>query len=153
MRRPSSLPSAPSLLAAALLLIAGIDLGAQAPLTVTGAWVREPVPGRPATAAYAVLENTSATEVQIVSATADIAGTVELHEMVRAGDMMKMSPVKSIAVPAKGKVELKPGGLHVMLFELKKPVKDGDTVTLTFKTSSGATVQTTAAVRKGQMMR
>ena len=48
--------------------------------------------------------------------------------MVRTGDMMKMAPVKGIIVPAKGKVELKPGGLHVMLFELKKPLKEGDTI-------------------------
>jgi copper(I)-binding protein len=125
---------------------------AQAPLTVTSAWAREPVPGRPVTAAYAVVENPGGMEVQIVSASSDVAGKVELHEMVRSGDMMKMSPVKSIAVPAKGKVELKPGGLHIMLFELKKPLKDGDTIPLTLTTSTGGTVTTTAAVKKGQMM-
>lgn len=152
MRRSRSLLSVPSLLALSLL-VSAVAIRAQVPLTITGAWVREAVPGRPATAAYAVIENSSGTDVQIVAAAADIAGTVELHEMVRSGDMMKMSPVKSITVPAKGRVELKPGGLHVMLFELKKPVKDGDTVTLTFKTSAGATVQATAPVRKGQMMR
>jgi periplasmic copper chaperone A len=139
--------------AVAVVLVSTAALVAQAPITVSGAWVREPVPNRPATAAYAVLENPGSTDVQIVSATADIAGTVELHEMVRSGDMMKMSPVKSITVPAKGKVELKPGGLHVMLFELKKPVKDGDTVTLSFTTSAGGTVQTTASVRRGQVMK
>jgi hypothetical protein len=148
MNRPRSVA-----VLAALILAAGASALAQAPLTVSGAWVREPVPGRPATAAYAVLENPGAADVEVVSATADFAGTVELHEMVRSGDMMKMAPVKSITVPAKGKVELKPGGLHVMLFELKKPVKDGETVTLTFVTSSGSKVQTTATVRRGQVMK
>lgn len=148
MNRPRSVA-----VLAALVLSAATAAVAQAPLTVSGAWVREPVPGRPATAAYAVLENPGAADVEVVSATADFAGTVELHEMVRSGDMMKMAPVKSITVPAKGKVELKPGGLHVMLFELKKPVKDGETVTLTFVTSSGSKVQTTATVRRGQVMK
>jgi len=74
-----------------------------------------------------------------------------MHEMVRSGDMMKMAPVKSIAVPAKGKVELKPGGLHLMLFELNKPLKEGDTVNLTLTTDTGAKVQAAAAVKKFQM--
>lgn len=152
MSRLGNWPRAVSLLGAALILITGSGLGAQAPLTVTGAWVREPVPGRPQTAAYAIVENTGSNDVQIVAAAADLAGTVEIHEMVRSGDMMKMAPVKGVTVPAKGKVELKPGGLHVMLFELKQPVKDGDTVLLTFTTSSGATVQAAAPVRKAQMM-
>jgi periplasmic copper chaperone A len=126
---------------------------AQAPLSVSGVWVREPVPGRPTTAAYAVVENPGATDLLIVSAASDVSSKVELHEMVRSGDMMKMAPVKSITVPAKGKVELKPGGLHIMLFELNKPLKEGDTVELTLTTDKGATVKATAPVKKGQMMR
>jgi periplasmic copper chaperone A len=138
---------------ATFALLFGTAAAGQAPLTISGAWVREPVPGRPMTAAYAVLENPGATDVQVVGASTDIAGTVELHEMVRSGDMMKMAPVKSITVPAKGRVELKPGGLHVMLFELKKPVKDGETVSLTFMTSAGGQVQAAATVRRGQVMK
>lgn len=139
-------------LVALALLVAGLGVAeAQAPLTASGAWVREPVPGRPVTAAFVVLENTGATDIQVVSAASDVAGTVELHEMVRSGDMMKMAPVKGIVVPAKGKVELKPGGLHMMLFELKKPLKEGDTINLTLTTDTGATVQAAAAVKKFQM--
>lgn len=140
-------------LAALAALVSGMTLvQAQAPVTMTGAWVREPVPGRPTTAAYVVLENPGAADLNIVSAATDVAGKVELHEMVRSGDMMRMSPVKSITVPARGKVELKPGGLHVMLFELKKPLKEGDSVELTFTTDKGTTMKTTAAVKKGMMM-
>lgn len=126
-------------------------LNAQTSPSLSGAWVREPVPGRDVTAAYVVVENPGATELRIVSASADVAGTVEMHEMVRNGDMMKMSPVKSITVPAKGKVELKPGGLHLMLFSLKKPLKDGDSVEVALTTDAGATVKTKAAVKKAPM--
>lgn len=140
-----------SLGALAILACGLITLQAQAPLTISGAWVREPVPGRPATAAYATLENTGATDLQIVSASTDAAGAVELHEMVRSGDMMRMSPVKSVRVPARGTVELKPGGLHIMLFQLKRPLAEGDAIELTLTTDTGRTVKTTAAVRKGRV--
>ena len=109
------------------------------------------MPGRPTTAAYAVVENPGAKEVILVSATSDAAAKVELHEMVRSGDMMKMQQVKEIKVPAAGKVELKPGGYHVMLFDLKKPLKEGDEISLTFTTGSGATVKVPATVKKGTM--
>ncbi len=142
----------PISLAALALLVVGLGVAeAQAPLSASGAWVREPVPGRTVTAAFVVIENPGAADLQIVGATCDAAGIVEMHEMVRSGDMMKMAPVKSIAVPAKGKVELKPGGLHLMLFELNKPLKEGDTVNLTLTTDTGAKVQAAAAVKKFQM--
>lgn len=151
MSRLINLVRVAALLAATLWLAAAGVVQAQAPIAVTGAWVREPVPGRPSTAAYAVVENRGSSDVQIVGAGADVAGVAEIHEMTRSGDMMRMAPVTGVTVPANGKVELKPGGLHVMLFELKKPLKDGDTVTVTFKTSSGATVHATAPVRKAPM--
>ena len=109
------------------------------------------MPGRPQTAAYAVVENPGNTEVMLVSVATDAATTAELHEMVKAGDMMKMQQVKAIAVPASGKLELKPGSFHVMLFNLKQPLKEGDTIALTFTTDKGATLKTTAVVKKGQM--
>ncbi len=144
-RRPTSV-------VAMTVLTAGlVSLGAQAPIAVTDAWVREPVPGRPMTAAYAVIENPGANEIALVGVSSEVAGTLELHEMVRTGDMMKMQQVKQIVVPASGKVELKPGGYHVMLFDLKQPLKVGDEVTLTFTTSSGWRIKVPAKVKKGTM--
>lgn len=138
------------LAAAALLLPLGAL--AQSTVTVSGVWVRETVPGRNVTAAYATVENPGTADLQIVGASAEVAGRVEMHEMMRSGDMMKMSPVKAISVPAKGKVELKPGGLHIMLFDLKRPLKEGETVELTLTTDKGATVKAQAPVKKGMMM-
>ena len=141
-------------LAALTLLVLGvlaIELETQTPLKVSGAWVREPVPGRTITAAYAVVENPGTAPVRIVAVSADVAGTAEMHEMTRAGDVMKMAPVKDITVPAGGTVALEPGGLHLMLFELARPLKEGDTVALTFSMSDGRRVKAVAAVKKARM--
>jgi len=140
------------ILAAAAALLLPLGALAQSTVTVSGVWVRETVPGRNVTAAYATVENPGTADLQIVGASAEVAGRVEMHEMMRSGDMMKMSPVKAITVPAKGKVELKPGGLHIMLFDLKRPLKEGETVELTLTTDKGATVKAQAPVKKGMMM-
>jgi copper(I)-binding protein len=60
-----------------------------------------------------------------------VAGVVEVHEMAMDGGVMKMRAVPSLALPAGKAVDLKPGGYHVMLMDLKGQVKDGDTVPVT----------------------
>ena len=145
--------------AAAVAVAAGICLGTSGALAqsttlaVHDAWVREPVGGRAMTAAFAVVENTGPVTRAIVSATADVAEKVELHEMKMVDAMMRMSPVKQIDVPAGGKVELRPGGLHLMLFGLRNTPKVGDDVRLTLTFDDGTTVAVTAAVRKLAGMR
>ena len=86
-----------------------------------------------------------------VSASSDAAGKVELHEMKNVNGMMSMSPVKQIDVPAHGKTELKPGGLHIMLFDLKKRPAPGDTLALTLTFDDGTKVPVTATIRKAEM--
>ncbi len=128
-------------------------LGAQAAtVTVHDAWVREAPAGRKVTAAFLVAENPGKSPRSIVSATSDAAETVELHEMKQVGSTMEMSPVKSIEVPAGGKTELKPGGLHVMMFGLKKPLAEGDTVMVTLVLDNGTKVNVAAQVRKPKGM-
>ena len=72
--------------------------------------------------------------------------------MVRDNGMMKMSPVQRIEVPAKGETALRPGGLHLMIFGLKKPLVPGDTVRLTLTFDDGSRVQVAAPVRAMQQM-
>lgn len=131
----------------ATLLFIGTSVHGQDPITVSEVWLREPVARSTTTAAYAVLENTSAEDIALTAVTTEVAKTVELHEMVMAKDIMDMRPVKEIRIPASSRVELKPGGLHLMLFGLSKPLKDGDMVPLTFITSRGWTIQAQARVR------
>jgi copper(I)-binding protein len=126
---------------------------AQGAVTVRDAWIREPLGDRNVTAAFAVVENSGAANRAIVSAAAEVADKVELHEMKMVDSMMRMSPVKQIEVPAGGRVELKPGGLHVMLFGLKRMPKGGETIGLTLTLDDATTVSVTAAVRKQEGMK
>ena len=119
-----------------------------APVVARDAWVREAVGARKVTGAFLVLENSGSTVRSVVSGTADVAETLELHEMVRDGTMMKMSPVKSIEIPAGGRTELKPGGLHLMLFGLKRPLVAGDSIHVTLILDDGSSLMVTAGVRK-----
>lgn len=137
--------------AVAIVLVLAGAAGAQG-VTVHDAWVREPMGGRNVTGAFAVVENPTATPRSIVAASSDVSDKVELHEMKNEGGKMSMTPVKKMDVPAKGKLELKPGSFHVMLFEVKKKLTDGEKVKLTFTLDDGTKVETEAQVRKAGMM-
>ena len=127
---------------------------AQPPSVLTsGAWVGEPLKGRTDTAAFVVIENRSAVDRALVGASTDAAEKVELHEMRMDAAMMRMSPVQRIALPAGGKVELKPGGLHLMLFGLKKPPAPGDEMALKLMLDDGTSVTLNAPVRRREGMR
>lgn len=114
---------------AALAATAG---AAHADATVQNPWAR----ATPATArngaAYMVVKGGAAGD-RLVAASAPVSERVELHTHVMEGGVAKMREVPSIEVPANGAVELKPGGLHVMLIGLKAPLKEGGTFPLTLK--------------------
>lgn len=117
-------------------------------VTAADAWVREAPAGRPTTGVFVTVKNAGNAARSIVSGEASVGDTLELHEMVRENGMMRMSPVKAIAVPAGGQVELKPGGLHLMLFGLKKALVPGDTVQVELTLDDGSRVKMAAPVRK-----
>jgi copper(I)-binding protein len=142
----------PSSLIPAILLTAGLSLTEAAALPADGvsvrdAWVREPSPSRDVTAAFAVIENAGREARAIVSASAAQAEKVELHEMKKDGEMMRMSPVERIEVPAGGRTELKPGGLHLMLFGLKKRLAAGEVIALEIALDDGTVLSVPATVR------
>lgn len=117
-----------TLLAAAAITLAASAF-AEAPLKVEGAWVRSSVPGQQGTAAFMKL--TSQKPLQLVGVSTPVAGTADLHEMKREGDLMMMRPVSKLDLPAGRTVELKPSGYHLMLQDLKQPLPPGTTVPLT----------------------
>ncbi len=114
-----------SVLVAASLMAAA----AHAEVTVKDAWVRATVPQQKATGAF--MQLSAPKDTKLVSASSPITPIVEVHEMAMQDNVMKMRQVPAVELPAGRTVELKPGGYHVMLMDLKQQVKEGDTVPLT----------------------
>jgi len=110
-------------------LVFAATAAAQAQTTVKDPWVRGTVAGQKATGMFAQV--TSASGGKLVSATSPVAGVVEIHEMVMDGSVMKMRAVTALELPAGKAVELKPGGYHVMLMDLKQDLKIGESVPVT----------------------
>jgi hypothetical protein len=98
-------------------------------VTVTQAWVGPTLPKMNAAGVYMKL--TSTKDVSLVRADSPAAGIVEIHEMKMEGDTMRMRAIAALDLPAGKAVDLKPGGYHVMLMDLKQQVKPGDTVAVT----------------------
>ena len=111
----------------ALLMTAAFAAHAQT--TVKDPWVRGTVAGQKATGMFGQV--TSTTGGKLVSASSPVAGMVEIHEMVMDGNVMKMRAVTGLELPAGKAVDLKPGGYHVMLMDLKQELKVGETVPVT----------------------
>lgn len=100
-------------------------------------------------AVYMRIVNSGGAADRLVAASTDAAAAVELHESRMVGDVMQMAPVEGgIPVPANGEVELKPGGLHVMLIGLTRDLQPGDTVTLTLTFEGAGAVTVEAPVRQ-----
>ena len=116
------------LLIASLLTITA-TAWAQTTVKVEDAWVRGTVATQKATGAFMRL--TPSVNVRLVSAQSPVAGVVEIHEMAMENDIMKMRQVPGLDLAAGRTLELKPGGYHVMLLDLKRQLKAGDTVPVT----------------------
>ena len=137
-----------SLLAAGLIASAGAFAGAADQVTVQDPYVRLAPPNAPATGAFMVIRNAGDKDVKVVKADNPVSRVTELHTHLNEGGVMKMRPVPAIDVKAKGEAVLKPGGLHVMLIDLKAPMMEGDTVPLTLTFDDGSTKKVDAKVVK-----
>jgi hypothetical protein len=100
-----------------------------AQVEVKDAWVRATVSQQKATGAFMSL--TAAKNTRLVQVTTPVAGVAEIHEMSMADNMMRMRAIDAVELPAGKTVELKPGGFHVMLLDLKQAIKEGDEIPLT----------------------
>jgi copper(I)-binding protein len=137
----------------ALMALAGAAAG-DASIRIEDPWVRRaPAPPGPGpdpqskTAAYLTIVNRGATPDTLLSATADVATSVELHQTREVGGMMTMAEVPKIAVAAGARVSLKPGGYHLMLIGLRHGLGPGQTVTLTLRFERAGPVTARAGVR------
>jgi len=109
-----------------------------AAVKVEGAWARASVQGQKATGAFMRL--TAQDGARLVRVESPAAGLAEVHEMKMEGDIMKMRALPALDLPAGKTVELKPGGYHVMLLDLKAPLAKDSAVplTLVFQDAKGA---------------
>lgn len=97
--------------------------------TIQDAWVRATVPQQKATGAF--MQITASKAARLVGASSPVAGVTEIHEMTMDKDVMRMRAVSGIDLPAGKTVDLKPGGYHVMLMDLKAPIAEGQDVPVT----------------------
>lgn len=108
-------------------------------ITIGHPYARATVAGQPTGGGYLSFANAGATD-KLLSISADVSKSVELHEMKMEADVMKMRQVDGIEVPAGKTVELKPGGYHVMFVGLKAPLKAGDKFPAKLKFEKGGEV-------------
>ena len=111
-------------------------------------YARTTAAGQASGGGYLKLENKGADD-KLLSASADVAASVELHSMSMEGDVMRMRQVDGIALPKGKTVELKPGGFHIMFMGLKAPLKSGDKFPLKLKFEKAGEVTVTVNVEAG----
>ncbi|OIQ62948.1 hypothetical protein GALL_555170 [mine drainage metagenome] len=107
-----------------------------ADVKVEHAWMRATAPGQEVAGAF--MDISSATEATLVGVSTPAAGTAQLHTMSMNGGVMEMREMKEIALPAHKTVKLAPGGLHIMLFDLKQAMKPGDVIPVTLDIATSA---------------
>jgi copper(I)-binding protein len=100
-------------------------------IVVTDPWAPPSLDGASVGTAFVTLTNSDNTPITLETLTSDIAETVELHDHVMDNGRMMMRRVEPMVIPAKGSIAMKPGGLHLMLIGLKRPLKDAETLTVT----------------------
>ena len=142
------LPVALFCLAAALPQTAPMALAAEGELVVESPYVRLVPPNAPASGAFMLISNRGGSDRQLVKAESPAARIVELHTHINEDGVMKMRAVPAIGIKAQGQTQLKPGSFHVMLIELKQPLREGDVVPITLDFDDGTRLKVDAPVQK-----
>lgn len=129
----------------ASLLTLTVTAWAQTTVKVEDAWVRGTVATQKASGAFMRL--TPSANARLISAQSPVAGVVEIHEMAMENDIMKMRQIPGLDLAAGRTMELKPGGYHVMLMDLKQQLKGGESVPITLVFEDGAKKRFTQEVK------
>ena len=126
-----------------LLVGAGMAIAQDKPITVDDAWVKLPEAGAKSTMAYATVNNPGMYAIYLVSGTSDAAGKIEFRDASKAN-----ATQEDVSVIAYDSTYMNPKGVHMYLSDLKKELKEGDTVYITLKTELGIPVEIAAKVKK-----
>ena len=135
-------------LALATLTPASLMAAEPAALRIEAPYVRLAPPNAQATGAFMRIHNSHPVDRALIRADSPVARSVELHNHVNEQGMMKMVAVEKISVPARGQAELKPGSYHIMLIDMKAPLKEGEAVPITLTFDDGSSQRIDAPVRK-----
>ena len=117
-----------------------------AEVIVTDATVRLLPPGVPNTAAYFSIQNSSDTTQILIGASAAFATKAEIHNHIMVNDMMRMEQQSEVVIKSGQTVQFAPGGLHIMLFGLKQPLSEGESVAISLQTKDGESIIISAKV-------
>ncbi len=109
-------------------------------LQVEKPWARAPISANRPAAAYLTVVNGTDKQVTLIGASSPAAGMTMIHKTVVNGNVVKMEPAGEIVIAAGKRFVFKPGGYHIMLMHLKKPIKEGDTLHLNVKFKNGKTL-------------
>ena len=131
------------LLAAAALMATP----AFAQVTIDNAWARATPPGATMAVGYMTIRNGLGAFDRLIAVSSPAAAKVEMHVTVQDGQVSRMREVKAYEVPAKGSFALAPGGAHLMLVDIKAPLRAGDKVPLLLRFEKAGAVKTELAVR------
>ena len=136
-----------------MLLLVSVSAcgGSKGPdIKISNPWARPSPKMATSGAAYMVIENKGGEDDTLIGAESDVSNDTEIHEMVvDENNVMHMKPVEGqrLTIPAKGKVELKPGGYHIMLINLKHQLKEGEIVHLTLQFEKSGEMKVEAPVK------
>ena len=119
-------------------------------LVIENAWIAEAPPVSKVMVSYMTLKNTGPEKVEIINAASEQYSSIEFHETIHKDGMAMMIRHEKLIIPAAGKLEMKRGGPHLMLFNPVKPLIAGDTVSITFTTSDNTSVTVLVTVKKAQ---
>ena len=137
----------------ALMLIAPLSpVSAQSPsspvIRIESAWARPTPPMAKTAAAYMTVTNTGTADDRLVSVSTPVAGEADVHTTINDNGVMKMRPAGALELKPGAPVTLSPGGLHVMMMDLKQPLAEGQTFPLTLVFEKAGKVETTVHVQK-----
>jgi copper(I)-binding protein len=116
-------------------------------ITVTDVWMRASLGKVPTTAAYLKIENHGAVDERLLSVSTPAAAMAHLHNSESADGIVRMSAMSALTVKPGETIELSPGGLHIMVMNLKAPLKVGDKVPMTLRFEKAGPMDVEAEVR------
>jgi copper(I)-binding protein len=121
---------------------------AEASLTISNGWTRPTLKGQMMGAAYVTLTNETKTPIDVMAASAKIAERVELHTHLHEDGVARMRQITELQIMPESTQQMKPGGLHIMFFGLRQPLKEGESFPLTLTLADGTQLSTTIAVKQ-----